>query len=82
MAWPRNEPDPPSLGAFADAFWVAMLNSYEKHGADAIRRLREQNPTLYLQLCARLAARLPKATEDPPSMTEAQLEAALREMKP
>jgi hypothetical protein len=76
------EDEPPAHPAFAalgPAFLDALLADFAAHGAEAIRRCREESPATYLRICAGL---LPKQLkiEGANELDDAELDKRIRQL--
>lgn len=69
----------PAIRDLGPAFLDAVLADFTEHGADAIRRCREDSPATYLRICAGL---LPKQLkiEGANDLDDAELDKRIRQL--
>jgi len=76
-----NEDEPPGFAAAAlgPAFLDALLADFAGHGAEAIRRCREESPAAYLRICAGLMPKQLKI-EGANDLDDAELDRRIRQL--
>jgi len=67
-----------SRNKLGEAFIAALHDDFTEHGAVTIARVREEDPTAYVKVCASLLPKEVKVTSSVEDLTDEQLDARIR----